>query len=213
MFPEIVRDDIFRLETRRLWLRWPTLADADPIDSFCNHSHVPHAMVQPLQHGAAAKTVAAIANWRIEMQAGTALHLVIAPKAGERQPIGAIHLVPGRSGLIELDYRLHPDSRGQGLMTEAAQAVLDTAFMLGAVSQVGASPLVVDSAGRRVLERCGFTFVGTGMSICRFGIGLMACDHFCLDRKTWHSLKSWNLPDFGARLTTQGHPCVATIPG
>ncbi len=23
MFPEIARDEVFRLETRRLWLRWP----------------------------------------------------------------------------------------------------------------------------------------------------------------------------------------------
>ena len=28
MFPEITRDDIFRLETERLWLRWPRAADA-----------------------------------------------------------------------------------------------------------------------------------------------------------------------------------------
>ena len=28
MFPEITRDDVFRLETRRLWLRWPRARDA-----------------------------------------------------------------------------------------------------------------------------------------------------------------------------------------
>ena len=28
MFPEIAKDDVFRIETRRLWLRWPRLADA-----------------------------------------------------------------------------------------------------------------------------------------------------------------------------------------
>ena len=27
MFPDLTRDDVFRLETRRLWLRWPREAD------------------------------------------------------------------------------------------------------------------------------------------------------------------------------------------
>src|SRR3954471_7528500 len=31
MFPDLTRDDVFRLETRRLWLRWPRLADAPAI--------------------------------------------------------------------------------------------------------------------------------------------------------------------------------------
>ncbi len=31
MFPELTRDDVFRLETRRLWLRWPRLADGPAI--------------------------------------------------------------------------------------------------------------------------------------------------------------------------------------
>ena len=28
MFPDLLRDDVFRLETRRLWLRWPRAGDA-----------------------------------------------------------------------------------------------------------------------------------------------------------------------------------------
>ena len=31
MFPDYFRDDVFRLETQRLWLRWPTAADAPTI--------------------------------------------------------------------------------------------------------------------------------------------------------------------------------------
>lgn len=31
MFPELTRDDVFRLETRRLWLRWTRMADASAI--------------------------------------------------------------------------------------------------------------------------------------------------------------------------------------
>ena len=32
MFPDYFRDDVFRLETQRLWLRWPTAADAATIE-------------------------------------------------------------------------------------------------------------------------------------------------------------------------------------
>ncbi len=31
MFPDLFRDDVFRIETRRLWLRWPTARDAESI--------------------------------------------------------------------------------------------------------------------------------------------------------------------------------------
>ena len=33
MFPDIARDDVFRLETPRLWLRWPQAADAPAISA------------------------------------------------------------------------------------------------------------------------------------------------------------------------------------
>jgi hypothetical protein len=28
MFPDLTRDDVFRIETKRLWLRWPRVQDA-----------------------------------------------------------------------------------------------------------------------------------------------------------------------------------------
>ena len=36
MFPDITCDDIFRLETRRLWLRWLRAADAPAVASFAS---------------------------------------------------------------------------------------------------------------------------------------------------------------------------------
>ena len=40
MFPDLTRDDVFRLETRRLWLRWPRLADAQAIVRFAGEKAV-----------------------------------------------------------------------------------------------------------------------------------------------------------------------------
>ena len=36
MFPDLTRDDIFRLETERLWLRWPRASDAAAITAFAS---------------------------------------------------------------------------------------------------------------------------------------------------------------------------------
>ena len=37
MFPDLARDDVFRLETRRLWLRWPRVSRTPPtISALCS---------------------------------------------------------------------------------------------------------------------------------------------------------------------------------
>ena len=43
MFPDIIREDIFRLETRRLWLRWPVLADAPDAAGFLGSDGTPES--------------------------------------------------------------------------------------------------------------------------------------------------------------------------
>ena len=60
MFPDLLRDDVFRLETRRLWLRWPRAGDAALIARFLGErevaemtAHAPH----PYPPGAAAEFV------------------------------------------------------------------------------------------------------------------------------------------------------------
>ena len=40
MFPDLARDDVFRLETPRLWLRWPRICDAAAIHRFCSRWEV-----------------------------------------------------------------------------------------------------------------------------------------------------------------------------
>ena len=177
MFPEIVRDDIFRLETRRLWLRWPTNSDMD-------------ASARTAATGDAIDKTA-IKTWRSEMERGSALHFVLVLKGNEREALGTVHISEAGGGRLALRYSLDTAWHGGGLMTEAVQSAIDAAFLLGASDEIGASPTVLDSGGRRVLERCGFTYLGNGMREGRFGKGLVACDHFRLERKTWNSLKDW----------------------
>jgi RimJ/RimL family protein N-acetyltransferase len=190
MFPEIVRDEVFRLETRRLWLRWPTMADA-----FDTTAEVPKATSADTQRPG----MACVAAWRSSAERGEALHLMLDDK-GTRAAVGSINLTVAAHRQGRLDYRLAPAHRGQGLMTEAVQAVVHLAFLLDLASVIAASPLASDSAGRGVLERCGFTYAGSGMRSASNSQGLTACDHFRLDRRTWSSLRGWGSPGFsGAR--------------
>lgn len=183
MFPDIVREDVFRLETRRLWLRWPFSADAGATQSKAER----------------AAHVTAIERLRSENTAGCSLHLCLTGRGGDRQPFGWIALSPVRErlencGLI-LQVSLDEIRRGSGLMTEAVQAVVDAAFMLTETPLVAASSRVLDPGFRRVLEKCGFAYCGTGLDPDGRDGGLAASDRFRLDRKAWTSLKSWRVPD------------------
>ena len=81
MFPDLLRDDVFRLETRRLWLRWPRAADAALIARLAGDrelaemtANIPH----PYPPGAAAEFVL---KARAANMGGTGLVLALAPKA------------------------------------------------------------------------------------------------------------------------------------
>lgn len=130
MFPEITREDVFRLETRRLWLRWPFAADVVA-------AAVPGDAALPEADAAdryRSDEVAKTERLRQENAEGSALHLMLTGRGSDRRPFGAIALSPIREriencGLL-LQVSLAEDRRGSGLMTEAVQAVADAAFML-----------------------------------------------------------------------------------
>ncbi|WP_210215331.1 GNAT family N-acetyltransferase [Lichenihabitans psoromatis] len=193
MFPELTRDDVFRLETRRLWLRWPEVADADAVTTFASHkdvaemtAHIPH----PYPKTEAAKR---IDGWRSKNGSGLGLKLLLTQTGDDRQPIGLIGLDPIPTGL-SLGFVLSPTHAGQGLATEAAQAMIDTAFMLSSVTALEASCRVINSAARRVLEKSGFAYEGTALQHAPAREGMISSDRFRLSRRTWVSLKQWRMP-------------------
>ena len=40
MFKDITRDDVYRIATRRLWLRWPRLSDAAAITHYVSDNRI-----------------------------------------------------------------------------------------------------------------------------------------------------------------------------
>ena len=81
---------------------------------------------------------------------------------GTGQFLGWFHLRPRRSdGLIDLGYRLRRSAWGNGYATEGSRALIDKGFSEHDIDRVVAETMTVNLASRRVLEKCGLTYVRT----------------------------------------------------
>jgi ribosomal-protein-alanine N-acetyltransferase len=67
---------------------------------------------------------------------------------------------PDADGVVEIAYAVDDAHQGRGFATEAAQALAEFAFRHSAVRIVRAHTLASANASTRVLEKCGFTYVG-----------------------------------------------------
>lgn len=191
MFPEITRDDVFRLETPRLWLRWPQAGDATAVEAIAARREVAEMTARiphPYPPGAAQ---AWIDGARGLNEQGGGLRLAAQLIWGDRRLVGMAGVEALGDGTAELGYAFDPDVWGEGLATEAAQALIDAAFTLSAVAAVRADARVVNPASRRVLQKCGFAYEGSGLVELRARGGLFPVDHFVLDRKAWNALRGW----------------------
>jgi len=62
---------------------------------------------------------------------------------------------------LELGYRLRRAAWGNGYATEGSLALIDLAFARPGVRRVWAQTMAVNTASRRVMERCGLRYVRT----------------------------------------------------
>jgi RimJ/RimL family protein N-acetyltransferase len=163
MFPEIAKDDVFRIETRRLWLRWPRLADAPAMERYCAKwevarytTRIPH----PYPKGSAERFVYAA---REANAVGRELTLVMTPISAPAKVIGTISLERRGADRLTLGYVLAPEVWGRGYATEAVNAMVKAAFRLSEAQAVDANVAVANDASRAVLEKAGFAHVERGM--------------------------------------------------
>ncbi len=161
MFPEITRDDIFRLETQRLWLRWPRAADADSIARYCDDPEVALKTTTIPYPYSQSDAESFVLRARTENAEGSALHLAIAPKRDQNNVVGMISLMGAeRRGEGKLGFVLARDAWGQGLMTEAARAFVDLVFNVTSLDHIASSALPTNAASLRVQEKIGFVVTG-----------------------------------------------------
>lgn len=199
MFPDITRDDVFRLETRRLWLRWPRSRDAAAHAAIAARREVAEMTARiphPLPTGSSDQ-------WVIETReanaVGQSISLSAALATGKRELIGSVSARYTPQGRIEIGYVFSPEHWGRGYATEAVQALVDAVFMLTREPAIEATTRVVNPASQRVLRKCGFSHEGSGLRDFPARGGLLPVEEFRLDRKVWHSLKGWAVPDLVGR--------------
>ncbi|MDB5513195.1 MAG: GCN5-related N-acetyltransferase [Enterovirga sp.] len=196
MFPDLTRDDVFRLETRRLWLRWPRQADAPAVTQLAGEKVVAEmtgVIPHPFPAGEAERFVLAAREANME---GRRLTMAITPRAKPSQLIGVVGIKPDATGAAELGYWIGSPHWGQGFATEAARSLVDAFFAYTDGQELTASVRVINPDSRRVLEKCGFASVGSGLESFPARGGLLPADHFRLDRRKWESFKVWRASDY-----------------
>ncbi len=185
MFPDIAKDDVFTLETARLWLRWPRASDAAAIERYCSRwevarytARIPH----PYPKGSAERFIYAT---REANALGRDLTLVLTPTNTPRLVVGAVSLERRGTDRLTLGYALAPEVWGKGLATESVRAMIDAAFSLSEVSVIEASVQVGNPASRRVLEKVGFVHVGCGLRGAPARGAMVECEAFEFKRGDW----------------------------
>lgn len=173
------------IETQRLTLRPPTLADVTAIARLAddrriaqNTRRLPH----PYAQDDAVHFVRAVAD------DGRETAFLIEHNS---EPIGIVGLNARAADTTELGYWLGVDHWGQGFGTEAARAAVDYFFEMSADAHLFGCARVANPGSRNILEKCGFQW--TGVELHRFEVlGSSApVDTFRLARNAWLSLKNW----------------------
>jgi RimJ/RimL family protein N-acetyltransferase len=178
------------LETERLILRAPRLADAKAIARLANDRRVAEntARIPHPYHLDDAEQFIAGANRYV----GEATFAVVlkSDAVGKSELIGTCGVEP-RDGSAEIGYWVGAPYWNHGFATEAVRAVIDHAFGELEHEALQAGARVTNPASRRVLEKCGFQWTGVGLYRIRAIKSSAPLDRFRLDRGLWASLKAW----------------------
>jgi len=148
-----------RIETERLLLRWPIEEDADEMFArYAQDLEVCRYMSWTPHHSASESRVF-VQSCIEQRQTGSSFTWLIFPISGGPL-LGSIGFGV-KQHLVQFGYCLARDAWGHGYATEAASAIVATAFSDPAVSRVQAYCDVENPASVRVLAKAGLTFEGT----------------------------------------------------
>ena len=168
------------IETERLVLRRPVMADAKAIATLADdHRVVQHTrrMPHPYTRQDAEAFIAGIATRKTEC-------VLLITHDGEAAGMIGLNFADGEAP--EIGYWL------RGFATEAARAVIDHAFEATPIKRMLAGARVINPASRRVLEKCGFQWTDVKLMRC-LALGYSTpVDRFALERSVWISLKTWS---------------------
>jgi RimJ/RimL family protein N-acetyltransferase len=177
------------LVSERLLLRAPEKADTNAIAHLANNINVASKvsrMPHPYTEKDAENFIARVASGAM----GKCVYAVTLTETRDFIGCCALERQEGGRGL-EIGYWLGEPYWNRGFATEAAQTLIDFGFRHFDGDFIDARVRVMNIASRRVIQKCGFQFQGTGMAGSLALGGMVAVEWFRLDRKTWGSLRSW----------------------
>ena len=174
------------LETERLALRRPTLADVKAIAHLANDRRIAEntrRLPHPYLQDHAVEFVRAMATDHRET-----VFLI----EHTQSPIGIVGIDWREQDAPELGYWLGFEHWGRGFGTEAARAVIDFFFEEFDAEHLISGARVANPSSRNILEKCGFQW--SGVELHRFeALGSSTpVDRFRLARSVWTSLKHWS---------------------
>ncbi|ASW04875.1 MULTISPECIES: GNAT family protein [unclassified Rhizobium] len=188
--PDRLRTDCPVLLSERLVLRAPHEEDIDALAHLANNANVA-TMVSRMPHP---YTTADAADFVRRTKLGEIGKCVYAiTKADNGAFLGCCGVEPtGDPNTVEIGYWLGEPYWNQGYTTEAAHALIDMVFRTREnVAQIDARCRVTNVASRRVVQKCGFQFQGSGLAASLALGSTVPVEWYRLDRKTWISLRSW----------------------
>ena len=149
------------LETERLTLRRPTLADVKAIAHLANDRRIAEntrRLPHPYSQDHAVEFVRAIADRQQRDR--------VPDREQNYSPIGMVGIDWREPDAPELGYWLGVEHWGQGFGTEAARAVIDFFFEEFDAEHLISGARVANPASRNILEKCGFQW--SGVELHRF---------------------------------------------
>ena len=184
------------IETARLVMRAPVKRDLDGIVELANNPRVAE-MTATIPHP---YTHADAESWLEKVSSGRGYSLVLFSKGEKRTLVGVAGFGHrGEEHNPEIGYWIGEPHWRQGYATEASRALIDHAFSETAIDALSASCRIQNDASRRVIEKCGFQWTGSGLNQVKALGASVPVDRFVLTRRTWESLRAWGasaLPTF-----------------
>ena len=187
--PDRLRSDCPVLLSQRLVLRAPHEEDIDALAHLANNAAIA-TMVSRMPHPYTATDAADFVRRSRNGEIGKCVYAITKAENGEFLGCCALEPHPGGETL-EMGYWLGQPYWNKGYATEAAHALIDMAFRTREIAHIDARCRVTNIPSRRVIQKCGFQFQGSGMAGNLAMGGMVPVEWYRLDRKTWMSLKSW----------------------
>ncbi len=150
------------MQTARLELRRFTPDDVDLIVALDSDPAVMHYITGGRATSRDEVVTEVLPAWLAYYERSDHLGFFAAHERATGEFVGWFHFRPGVGRADEepeLGYRLRRASWGSGLATEGSRALIDRGFREHAVTRVDAGTMVVNTASRRVMEKCGMRLV------------------------------------------------------